>query len=494
MAPAIRTEQDTSKTWSQLVLHHLEEDPQAASLVCNTATGTITWSRAELARGAAGAADLLDRAGARPGESVAALLSARPASAAFLLAGALTERPLVALGPRMTQRELLGCLERLNGSVLVAERESRDAAAALAEATGRTLVHAEDLLPSDGALTACDDPDGIAFSMLTSGTTGLPKHVPAREAALAHRSEVNGAVMELRPGDRFVSAALFHHVAGLGNLAVSMARGATLVMLPSFSVDAWRDLEKVSPTHAITVPSVIETLLDADALRLPSLRVLAYGGSPMHPETVRRVRDALPGVGLVQLFGQTEGSPLTALRTLDHEAAAAGREKLLGSVGRAAPGVELRIHAPGTDGIGEVWARSSHSFVVDADGWQHTGDLGRLDDGYLYLSGRQGDKIICGGENVFPLEVEQVLLSHPQIREAAVVGVPDRRLGETVKALLVATDPVSPPDPTALHRHARERLAGFKVPTAWEFTDRLPRNASGKVQRGELTRTAVDEG
>jgi acyl-CoA synthetase (AMP-forming)/AMP-acid ligase II len=475
------------------VLRHLAEDPGAVALVCATGTGSggsssgiVAWSRAELARTAAGAAELLDRAGARPGENVAALLSARPASAAALLAGALTGRPLAALGPRMTHRELLGCLDRLDGSVLLADEESLKVAAPLAEATGRALVRIEDLRPSDRALTPCDDPDSIAFTML--------KIVPAREAALAHRSEVNAAALELRPGDRFVSAALFHHVAGLGNLAVSLARGVTLIMLPTFSVDAWQALDESAPTHAITVPSVIETLLEAGALRLPSLRRLAYGGSPMHPDTVRRVRAALPGVGLVQLFGQTEGSPLTVLRPRDHEAAAAGRDELLRSVGRAVPGAELRIHAPGSDGIGEVWARAGHSLVVDEAGWQHTGDLGRLDDGYLYLSGRLGDRIIRGGENVFPVEVEQVLLSHPEIREAAVVGVPDRRLGETVKAFLVPTDPAAPPDPTDLRAHARHQLAGFKVPTAWEFTAGLPRNASGKILRRELTGPAVEAG
>jgi acyl-CoA synthetase (AMP-forming)/AMP-acid ligase II len=113
-----------------------------------------------------------------------------------------------------------------------------------------------------------------------------------------------------------------------------------------------------------------------------------------------------------------------------------------------------------------------------------TGDLGRLDtEGYLFLSGRRGDKIIRGGENVYPLEVEQVLESHPAVREAAVVGVPDRRWGEVIKAVIVPADDAVPPDTEELRTHVRARLAGFKVPTVWELAPALPRNASGKLLR-----------
>jgi acyl-CoA synthetase (AMP-forming)/AMP-acid ligase II len=161
-----------------------------------------------------------------------------------------------------------------------------------------------------------------------------------------------------------------------------------------------------------------------------------------------------------------------------------GREQLLESVGRPAPGVELVIHEPDDEGVGEVWARAPHSFLVDEQGWQHTGDLGRIVDGYLYLVGRRGDKIIRGGENVYPLEVEQVLALHPAVRDVIVVGVPDQRLGETIKAFVVPSGPA--PDPEVLRAFARERLAGFKVPVAWEFLDEMPRNANGKILRRQL--------
>jgi acyl-CoA synthetase (AMP-forming)/AMP-acid ligase II len=193
-------------------------------------------------------------------------------------------------------------------------------------------------------------------------------------------------------------------------------------------------------------------------------------------------------VGLVNLYGQTEGSPITCLGPEDHRGIRdEGREDLLLSVGRAAPGVELRIERADESGVGEVVARAAHLFLADEDGWLRTGDLGRLDeDGYLFLQGRRGEKIIRGGENIYPLEVERVLETHPGVREAAVVGVPDRRWGETVKAVIVAVDPQQPPVPDELRAYVRASLAGFKVPTDWSFLEELPRNANGKLLRRQL--------
>ena len=132
-------------------------------------------------------------------------------------------------------------------------------------------------------------------------------------------------------------------------------------------------------------------------------------------------------------------------------------------------------------------ARAEHLFAAGPDGWLHTGDLGRIDnDGYLYLVGRRGDMIIRGGENVYPQEVENRLLEHPRIAEVAVIGVPDRLLGETIKAFVVPADPADPPGREELRAFARAALAGFKVPTQWEFVPSLPRNATGKLLRRQL--------
>lgn len=475
--------------WSQRALATLAGQPDVPAVISVDAGSIETWSGRDFVRLAAGALDLLDELEIRAGDDVPALFGSRPTSMALMLAGAVSGRPLAPLAPRMTSRELLACLANLSGDTLLTDPEWASTANDLAELTGRRLRVVQDLATSDRPVFASASPDSIAVVMHTSGTTGLPKPVRVREFPLARRTSVNAAVLDLRPGDRFATAALFHHVAALGNVAVALATGATLVSFPTFSADAWVGIEAAKPTHTVVVPSIIETLLAADALAaLPSLRVLGYGGSPMRAETVRRVQNALPDVDLVNLFGQTEGSPLTVLDAADHRDAASGQADLLSSVGRAAPGVELKIHEPDPDGIGEIWARCAHSFVVDDEGWQHTGDLGRLVGDYLYLAGRLGDKIIRGGENVLPVEVEQVLESHPGVREVGVVGVPDRRLGETIVAVVVPADPSAPPSPDELHGYARKLLAGFKVPAQWVFTGSLPRNHNGKLLRRELIR------
>jgi acyl-CoA synthetase (AMP-forming)/AMP-acid ligase II len=477
--------------WTQRVVAHLEADVGAPALFSVSQDRVESWTRAELSGMTAGANEILDDTSVPEGEPVPALLSNRPMSVAVLLAGALSNRPLVPLAPRLTRHELLACIERLPGSVLLTEPQWLEMAADLAGATGRRVRVLAEPVFGTATLHARSDPNGVAFVMHTSGTTGLPKQVWVRESPLSHRADVNGELLALRAGSRFVTGALFHHVAAIGNIAVAMANGTALVMFPTFSVPAWRALESAAPTHTVLPVSIIEALLSADALTLPSLRVIGYGASPIHPDTLRRILTALPDVDFVNLFGQTEGSPLTVLTGDDHREAVAGREELLKSVGRAAPGVELKIHDPGPDGVGEIWARCGHSFVVDDDGWQRTGDMGHVVDGYVFLVGRKGDRIIRGGENVFPLEVEQVLESHPEVAEAAVVGVPDSRLGETVAGFVVPVHPDAPPDTEQLRAYCRERLAGFKVPVQWTFVGVLPRNPNGKLVRRELARVAA---
>jgi acyl-CoA synthetase (AMP-forming)/AMP-acid ligase II len=151
----------------------------------------------------------------------------------------------------------------------------------------------------------------------------------------------------------------------------------------------------------------------------------------------------------------------------------------------------VRIEEPDTDGVGEVLARAGHLFKVDEAGWLHSGDLGRLDaEGYLYLVGRRGDKIIRGGENVYPIEVEQVLARHPAVRDVAVIGVPDRYWGEVVKAILVVEDRDHAPPEEELRAFCRQELAGIKVPVLWEFRDQLPRSPQGKILRRLLQQPA----
>ena len=468
-------------TWLELLAPRAESDDPAV------VTDQGTWTGRELMARSAGGADFLDSVGAPVGRPVVALLTSTPSAFALTIGAAATDRPLAPLGPKLTLAELSPCVEALPGEVIVGEASSAAIGAELAARTGRRFVVLPDLPGSTRALSYEIDPGRPAAILHTSGTTGRPKAVAYTQGRLAARVRVNAELVMLGPGAVYASASPFHHIAGLGMLFVAMGSGAALMSLPRFDLDAWRGLGARGVTHALVVPTMVELLLDAGALPLPGLRVLQYGASPIRPETLARAMAALPGVKFVNLFGQTEGSPITCLDPADHERAAGGRPDLLASVGRAAPGVEVVIDRPGPDGVGEIHARAAHLFRTDPDGWLRTGDLGRLDtEGYLFLSGRKGDKIIRGGENVYPMEVEHVLAGHPAVAEACVYALPDPTFGEVVAVSVVAAEGATLPDWDELRAFARERLAGFKVPTIWEERGELPRNAAGKVLRRRL--------
>jgi acyl-CoA synthetase (AMP-forming)/AMP-acid ligase II len=470
-----------TETWSALFAEVAHRNEPAVI------TDDGVWTAGDLAALAGGAADWLDEIGAAPGKPVAAMIASRPHSFSLALGGLSTNRPLAPLGPRLTERELTACLTPLGASVLVADEDVADHARSIGESMGLHVAIVPAFAPTGREISFEADPLSPAAILHTSGTSGIPKPVAYRQDRLALRTRVNGRILGFESGCIYATASPFHHIAGLGMLFVALGSGAAVLPLPRFTADAWGELIEKGVTHGLLVPSMIEQLLDEGRLEPGALRVLQYGASQIHPETLRQMFKALPGIDILQIYGQTEGSPITCLTPDDHRAATTGAENLLGSSGRAAEGVELRIDSPDADDIGEVHARARHFFKPSEDGWLHTGDLGRIDDaGYLHLSGRKGDMIIRGGENVYPQEVEQVLAEHPGVREVAVIGIPDQRLGENIRAYVVATDPASPPDPESLREHARASLAGFKVPVEWRFLEELPRNAAGKVVRARL--------
>ena len=481
--PAART------TYSEIIAAH--RDLPAPAIL----TSAASWTWPELLGHATSAVRWLDQVGAAPGEPVAALVTTGPDAIALTLAAAASGRPLAPLGPRLTERELVPCVQEIGADVLVAEPEFVTLGERVAAAAGARLVTLPVFPASDGIDLPTPRMDDVATILHTSGTTGLPKPVPMSQRMLAQRVIVNSVLLRLDSSSVYASASPYHHIAGWGNVAVALGAGATIVPVSLFSVTMWQALGPLGVTHGLLVPTMVHMLLEEKALRLGALRVLQYGSAPMLRDTLRRALAELPGVAFVDIYGQTEGSPISCLTADDHLRAAAGDAYLLESVGRAVPGVELRITEPDGDGVGELLARGPHLFRYADDGWQHTGDLGWLDDeGYLYLVARKGDMIIRGGENVYPLEVEHVLTEHPDVADAVVVGVPDQRLGETVMAYIVPADAGAPPAPDTLRAFARERLARFKVPALWEFTDSLPRNPNGKVLRALLLERAAGHG
>jgi acyl-CoA synthetase (AMP-forming)/AMP-acid ligase II len=386
----------------------------------------------------------------------------------------------------MTDAELAAVVTPLSSPVLLASPEHRELAEQVAHRTGRRVAVFAGAEPSDRALTA--GPDDIAIVLHTSGTTGRPKPVPMCQWRLAERVRVHSTMFGLGPDAFYGGSSPYHHIAGLGNIAVALGVGTRITGLARFTVEGWCLLRELGITHTNVVPAMLEMVLAAGQAPMPTLQALVYGGASIRPGTVRELHTALPGTRLLNFFGQTEGSPLTVLNAQDHREAVRDRPELLLSVGRAALGVELAVAQPGDDGVGEVLARGDHVFHRDGEGWLHTGDVGRIDgEGYLYLSGRRNDMIIRGGENVHPLEVELAVAEHPDVQDVAVVGAADERLGQTVVAFVVPADLAAPPDPAALQAFTRARLSGFKVPVRWHFVADLPRNPSGKVLRRKLS-------
>ena len=472
--------QTTAPTWSQMIAARSgRPDPAVVH------PGGGRWSVDELLARAAGAARWLDRVGAAPGHPLPALVPSEATSYALLVAGALSGRPLAPLSPRSAADELCACIGRLDAPVILTTVENLAVAELAGARTGRRVAVVPETFPALARDLPMDQgPDDIVAVVHTSGTTGVPKAVAQRQGPLALRVAQSASPIELRPGSVYASASAFHHQAGVGLVMVAVGAGAALVTFPRFTPAGWRGLADLGVTHATVVPPFIEDLLAAGSLGLPTLRFIQYGSAPLHPDTTRRLLAEYPGIRLHQSLGQTEGSPITNLSHEDHVAAVAGRAELLTTVGRAVPRSELRIEGADTGGIGEITSRAAHYFAPDPDGWLRTGDLGSVDaDGFVSVVGRRNDAINRGGETVYPVEVERIVATHPKVRQVAVAGVPDRRLGTVAHAWVVLTDPGDPPSPDELRGFARERLAAYKVPSAWWFVTELPVNPSGKVLR-----------
>ncbi|MBO2457944.1 long-chain-fatty-acid--CoA ligase [Actinomadura violacea] len=348
------------------------------------------------------------------------------------------------------------------------------------------------------------EPGDVAFLFYTSGTTGRPKGVQLANRNIA-ANLAKPAPWTIGPGDTvFVPAPTFH-VSGSGWLFLCLGVGAhALYVRDIVPADVLRLLESERVTHALVVPALLQMLVRhpvAQEIDFSRLRTLIYGGSPIAPAVLVEARELL-GCDLVQGYGLTETcGPITFLGPADH--APGAPEHRLASAGRAVEGVELSVRDPATGeplpagDVGEIWTRSDmvmagyrnrpaeQDAAMTPDGWFRTGDAGYLDaDGYLFVTDRVKDMIVSGGENVYPVEVENVLMNHPAIADAAVIGVPHERWGETVKALVVARG--GPPAPDEVIAYCRERLAHYKCPTSVDVVDDLPRNPSGKILKRDL--------
>ncbi|MEH3047364.1 long-chain-fatty-acid--CoA ligase [Sphingomonas adhaesiva] len=360
----------------------------------------------------------------------------------------------------------------------------------------------------DTAPDVAVDAQDVVLQLYTSGTTGTPKGVMLTHAN-GIRSRANQIAAGIdwllaSPGDATIIAMPYGHIGGVGVALGAVNSGQELIVHAEY--DPAQVMAAVA-AHRVKrlflVPAAIGIMLahpDAATADFSSILTLSYGASPIPLPLLQQAVERM-GCGFVQVYGMTEtwGS-VVALPPEDH---LPGREAKMTAAGKALPGVELRILGedgtvlpPGT--IGEVAIRSPNNMAgywgrpeetartLDGDGWLRTGDAGLLDaDGYLFIQDRIKDMIITGAENVYPAEVESAIYAHPAVADVAVIGVPDPKWGEAVKAIVVL-HPGAQADADAIIAHARARIAGFKCPKTVDFIAALPRNPSGKILRRAL--------
>jgi acyl-CoA synthetase (AMP-forming)/AMP-acid ligase II len=369
-----------------------------------------------------------------------------------------------------------------------------------------TLISAE----SEQYMAVDVEPDDLAWLFYTSGTTGMPKG-----AMLTHRNLVAMTMnfyADICPGfgynEAILHAAPLSHGSGLYALP-NIGKAAVNVILESKSFDpelVFKSIEAYRITNMFAAPTMVKLMADnpaVDRYDHSSMKALNYGGAPMLVEDLKKAMEKL-GPCLVQLFGQGE-SPMTItyLPHTDHVLEGTpGQMERLASAGIPRTDVEVKILGPGDAELppgdtGEIvtrsdlvmngyWRNPEATQDTIRNGWLHTGDMGYMDDkGYLFIMDRSKDMIISGGENIYPREIEEVLVRHPAVREVAVIGIPDPKWGEAIKAIvsLVEGESVSEDE---LINFCKDNIASYKKPKSVAFVDELPKNNYGKILKREL--------
>jgi long-chain acyl-CoA synthetase len=350
-------------------------------------------------------------------------------------------------------------------------------------------------------------PGEVSMQLYTSGTTGLPKGVMLTNANLSTAVSAADETFHISEDTVSLVAMPLFHIGGSGWALCAMSRGGRSIILRDLDPTLLLELiasERI--TEMFLVPAVLMVLLMTPTLAttdFSSVRLIFYGASPISEDVLVKCMSAF-GCGFCQVYGMTETTgAFTSLAFEDHDPDGP-RRGLLRSAGRPFSSVEVRVVDPDTGEdtplgeVGEVWTRSAYNMAgywakpeetaatIDRDGWLRTGDAGYFDaEGYLYLHDRIKDMIVSGGENIYPAEVENVLLAHDAIVDAAVIGVPDEKWGETVKAIVVL-GPDAALDEASVIAHCRANLAHYKCPTSVDDVDALPRNPSGKILKREL--------
>jgi len=481
-----------------------DTDPERVGLVCEGRR----WSYGALSRAAQGAALNISKSTC---SHVALLDESSEASAIALFAAAMTGLPYVPLNYRLSNADLGALLSRIAPAYVIGDderiRQLSPKGAHVVRNRATFVAEAEEAV--DGAISTEDPEDGIAVQLFTSGTTAAPK-----AALLRHSNLVSYILATVEFGSASSEEAALvsvppYHIAGIAALLSSVYAMRRIVLLPAFEPDDWLALaaaEKVS--NAFLVPTMLSRIIarmDAGATNsLSALRSIAYGGGRMPVELIERALQLLPDTGFTNAYGLTETSSTIALLGPEEHRAAQGSSDpvvraRLGSVGRPLPTVEIEIRDDEgkrlpTGERGEIYVRGDQvsgeyreRSALDSQGWFPTRDAGWMDaDGYLFLAGRADDVIVRGGENISPGEIEDVLLSHPVIADAAAVGVPSVEWGEAVGIAIVAKPNQPLPSHDELRALIRARLRSSRVPERIAVLDALPYNEMGKLLRREV--------
>ncbi len=488
-----------------------EAAPDRVGLVCDGKR----WTYADLLAAARGAFELIQESGV---EYVALLDESSEAAVIALFGAALAGVPYCPLNYRLADADLAALLGRISPALVVGDEER---VARIADEQGHA-VYARELftLKAQESWPAADereyDPgEGIAIQLFTSGTTAAPKAAILRHSNLlsyilgtvefASAEETDAALVSVPP----------YHIAGISALLSSIYAQRRIVMLPAFSPESWLKLaEAEGATNAFVVPTmlsrIIETLNKGVHADISSLRSIAYGGGKMPLELIHRALDLFPETGFTNAYGLTETSSTVALLGPDeHREAHASTDPRvrarLTSVGKPLPTVELEIRdeegrpLPAGE-AGEIYLRGDQvsgeykeKSALDAEGWFPTRDAGYVDEeGFLFLSGRADDVIVRGGENMSPGEIEDVLLTHPAIADAAAVAIPSVEWGEAVGIAVVVRDGREQPSEAELKELIRARLRSSRVPDKILFVKELPYNEMGKLLRREVKKILAE--
>ena len=497
-------------TLAHIIRHHAATQPERIALTFadrDTSYGALDRRASQVANG-------LIAAGLRPQSRVALLDKNHDSFFEIWFGAAKANAVLVPVNWRLAPPEVAFVVNDAEAEILFVGAEFLDTVAAIRD----QLTSVQKIVVTDRDYTAwrhrqsAADPDvptlgaDVCVQMYTSGTTGIPKGAQLTNTNLLTELsllDTMGDWARWQNSDVSLVVMPFFHIAGSAYAMAGCFNGAQNVMLreivPQQIIDA---IGRYRITKALFVPAVILFLMQCPGIRdadLSSLQTIIYGASPIPTALLRSALEVFK-CGFAQVYGLTETTgAITCLPPEEH--ADPSSERLL-SCGRALDGVEIRVVGPAGEAlpprqVGEIVCRTAlvmkgywklpgeTAKAFDGD-WFRTGDAGYLDEaGFLYIYDRVKDMIISGGENVYPAEVESALYGHPAITDVAVIGVPDERWGEAVKAVVVLK-PGSQASEAEIIAYARERIAAYKLPKSVDFVDALPRTPSGKILKREL--------